>query len=246
MRKRKKVCLLIVEGVSDETAIAIPLDALFKDNPRIKVHVIHGDLTTQPGMAPDNIVRKLGNIVKNYLNVSHLNKTDICMVIQIVDTDGAFIPNSSIQQAPIDLDDNMLPRYEESCILARNVEKIIERNTKKQENLRRIYVLPTVCGGIPFKVYYFSCNLDHVIHGDANTVDSKKVNLADKFAEMYQEEPEKFREFLQEKFPVPCVQEYLPSWTFIEEGVHSLECWSNFSLALEEIEHQSEILNDEK
>lgn len=246
MSKRKKVCLLIVEGLSDETALATPLIALLKNNPMIQVPVVHGDITTKSGVASDNIARKLGDIVKNHLRMSHLNKSDICMVIQIVDTDGAFIPDSSVQQAPIDLDDNMLPRYEESCILVRNVEKIIERNIQKQSNLRRICVLPTVCGGIPFKVYYFSCNLDHVIHGDANTDGSKKVDFADQFAEMYQREPEQFREFLQEKFPIPCTQEYLPSWTFIEERVHSLECWSNFILAIEEIEQQSDILNTEK
>ena len=42
----KKIVLVIVEGPSDDTALGMLLDNYF-DPKTVKVHVVHGDITTQ-------------------------------------------------------------------------------------------------------------------------------------------------------------------------------------------------------
>ena len=88
-------------------------------------------------------------------------KKDILQVIHIVDTDGAFIPDSNIV-----LNNNAdSTLYYLDCIETNNVKKIIDRNNKK------ISIISKLCNTskiykIDYKIFYMSCNLDHVIHNE--------------------------------------------------------------------------------
>ena len=77
--------------------------------------------------------------------------------------DGAYIP-----------DDHILAEmtkknyYTNETIETCNHDIMIERNHQKQEILNKMVSLPKVWGSIPYSVYYFSCNLDDVLHNKAN------------------------------------------------------------------------------
>ena len=63
--------------------------------------------------------------------------------------------------------------YEDDGIYASDVDCVISRNRRKTGNLYRL----RSCGkawNIPYRVYYMSCNLDHVLY-DKEIVRMKKI-----------------------------------------------------------------------
>lgn len=68
---RRKVVLVIVEGVSEETALGIALSNVY-DKDAVYIHIMHGDITTRKGVNSKNIVSKIGNDVKTYAKHSIL------------------------------------------------------------------------------------------------------------------------------------------------------------------------------
>ena len=78
---RKKIVFIIVEGPSDEDALGVLLNRIY-DNKAVYVN-------------PNNIVSKIGSLVKSYAN-QKFKSTDFSQIIHITDTDGAFIPNDAV------------------------------------------------------------------------------------------------------------------------------------------------------
>ena len=79
--------------------------------------------------------------------------------------------------------------------------------------------------------YYFSLNLDHVLHGKTNLSEWEKIKCAEEFDLKYGDDPNGFRLFMKESsFPVG--DNYRGSWAFIKSGFHSLERHSNFGIEL--------------
>lgn len=84
-------------------------------------------------------------------------------------------------------------------------------------------------GSIPYSIYFFSCNLEHVLHGDANVKWEEKDKLASKFALKYRKNPEGFLLFIKDdEFAIK--KSYLDSWKYIEEGENSLKRYTNVNL----------------
>ena len=48
-KKTKKVVLFLVEGVSEETALGLPMKNYFETN-EVRFEVVHGDITTMDGV----------------------------------------------------------------------------------------------------------------------------------------------------------------------------------------------------
>ena len=110
-----------------------------------------------------------------------------------------------------------------------DIEKIVERNQKKL-GLVKLLRSKTEINKKPYKMFYFSRNQEHVLHNEARELTTSEKNaLADQFDDLYGDAPEAFLEFIKSKdFAVPG--DYAATWSFIEEGTHSLERWSNFHL----------------
>ena len=85
---RKKIVFVIVEGPSDEVALGVILNRLYKTS-TIYVHIVYGDITTDRGVTATNIRSKIGDVVKQYALDNHYKKTDFEEIIHIVDMDGA-------------------------------------------------------------------------------------------------------------------------------------------------------------
>ena len=82
---------------------------------------------------------------------------------------------------------------------------------------------------IPYKIYYMSCNLDHVLHDKPNATDEeKKANSLD-FTEMYYDDINAFIKFISESTFSQCT-DYKESWDYIKQDKHSLERNSNLGL----------------
>ena len=88
--------------------------------------------------------------------------------------DGAFVDDSVI------IEDETKDKfvYSLESVIVANRQVAIERNEHKRENLNTLSSRTSVMwNNIPYKIYYMSCNLDHVLHDKPNaTDDEKKAN----------------------------------------------------------------------
>lgn len=55
-------------------------------------------------------------------------------------------------------------------ILTKNIENIVERNNRKSSVIDKVYTLDKIYD-IDYCMYYFSCNLEHVLHNEENIND---------------------------------------------------------------------------
>ncbi len=224
---RKKIVFVIVEGASDETALGVALNQVF-DRDSVHVHIMHGDITTRTRVNPKNIVARVGDEVRTYAKSNHYTAKDFKQIIHIVDTDAVYIPDEKI------IEEKKCEKlsYQDDGIYADDVSKVILRNKQKNENLYRL----RSCGNIwkiPYRVYYMSCNMDHVLHNKRNSTDEEKEQDSYVFAKMYRNNVEKFLQFMcQSSFSING--DFKKSWEFIEEEMHSIQRYTNLSICLKE------------
>lgn len=227
MGKTKKVILFIVEGITDKTALGSVLDAILS-NEKIHFAITEGDITTKDDVNASNVIRRINEIVKFTQERYHFKASDLLEIVHLIDTDGAFIPNTAV----INNAEATHIQYTLQNIQTDDIEKIVERNQKKL-GLVKLLRSKTEINKKPYKMFYFSRNQEHVLHNEARELTTSEKNaLADQFDDLYGDAPEAFLEFIKSKdFAVPG--DYATTWSFIASGLHSLERWSNFHLYFE-------------
>lgn len=223
---RKKIVLVIVEGPSDDIALGMALSQVY-DKDFIYVHIMHGDITTRRGVNSQNIVAKIGNNVTDYAKSQHYKASDFKQIIHIVDTDGAYIPDDNIIEKESYLD----IQYESDGIYTNNKTGIVTRNQQKRDNLYRLRSCGTIWS-IPYRVYYMSCNLDHVLYDKQNSTDKDKENDAYVFAKKYKGKVEGLEEFIC-KSPFSVTGDYKGSWDYIEKDLNSVNRYTNLCICIE-------------
>lgn len=229
---RKKVVFVIVEGPSDDAALGVIMSRVFGKN-TVHVEIIHGDITSDRDISPNNIVSALGDIVKRYALSMHFNQSDFLRVIHIVDMDGAFVPDDSIIHDP----SAKKTLYHPTEIRTDRPEDISRRNREKQLKIERIARLDKVWRTIPYQVYYMSCNLDHVLYDSQNSTDAEKEDNAYLFSKRYKDDIGGFLTFISDS-NFSRTEGYRESWDFIKNDLHSLERWTNFGLCFKEIREE--------
>lgn len=117
--------------------------------------------------------------------------------------------------------------YTNNSILTNKVDQMKRRNSQKSAILNRLIALNTVWKIIPYSVYFFSCNIDHVLHNNPNLAENEKMAYAEQFEDQYHNCPERFVNFLR-RFAVQG--NYCETWAFIKLGEHSLQRFTNFQL----------------
>ncbi len=223
--KTKKVILFIVEGLTDENALNSVLKKIFEgENKDIRFHVVHGDMTSDRSVSGPTAKITVHNSIEIERKRYGLQKKDIIKVIHLVDTDGAFVPSYRIIHSTVES-----IQYFDDRIESAAPESIIERNIRKSKVLGLLHSTNAV-GSIPYYVYYFSRNLEHVLHNvSTNLTDDEKLNYADTFADKYSSDHEGFIAFISlSDFAVPG--EYKETWDFIIRDTNSLHRYCNFHL----------------
>ena len=224
MKKSKKIVLFIVEGITDETSLSLILSKLI-GNEVVHFHVINQDITSEFNSNPQNIIKRIDGEVRKYLYQNNgLKRTDIKEIIHIVDTDGAFINEKFILEEA----NCTKTFYTEEVIKTNKKDLIISRNKKKSGVLNKLYQTNHI-GKIPYKVYFFSCNLEHVLHDSQNTHRHNKSLFSYNFVDEYVGREEQFIDFLSSNF-FTVRGEYSDTWRFIKKDLNSLNRYCNFHL----------------
>lgn len=223
---RRKVVLMIVEGPSDQVALGSVLSKLF-DPKKILVKVLHGDITSAYENNPANIIGRVQTVIQSVARESKLKQSDFLKVIQITDTDGAFIPDENVvYDRKYDR-----PFYTTENILCMRQNDIIERNHRKQANLIRL-CQHRIIWKIPYEIYFMSSNLDHVLYNVMNSTDQEKEKHAYEFAMRYRKNPELFLKLINGEGMCP-EKHYVGSWKQIQEDCESLKRHTNPGLCFQ-------------
>lgn len=222
---KKKVVMILLEGPSDATALGTYFKNFFS-NDKVVTNILYTDITSQYGVYPRTIKAKIGRHINNELRRLKLNKSDLMSVIHVVDLDGAFIPDTTIKLDKTK--DTFI--YEDDGIHYKDVNAVVNRNTQKKQNIETLYKNTSgICGGVMYHIYYMSCNLEHVLHNCRQVATADKEGLAYEFRARYNEDLPGFLKYMKESEFSVC-SNYLESWEFITEGLHSLQRYSNLGL----------------
>lgn len=170
------------------------LTKLFEQsNKEIQVEVVHGDITSEKSSSPANIVRKVTEIIKDYLQKYSLRKSDIAEIIQITDADGAFIPPESVVEDP----NCRKSKYSLTEIKTSNPNGIRARNANKSKILQKLRQTKYIYTSIPYRIVYMSCNLDHVLFDALNCSDEDKEKNSFSFNKLYEDDLPGFWKFIE-------------------------------------------------
>jgi len=225
--RTKKVILFIVEGISDKISLGGIVDRIIKDNDdEVRFLVTNGDITSDSSTTVQNAINKVGNHISRFRKETFLKKSDILRIVHMVDTDGAYIARKYI----VKKEAGHL-KYTTEHIYAKNVRFVYERNQKKRDIMNRLSCYQEI-SGIKYSIYYFSCNLEHVLHDELDMHDKYKLDKAEEFAERFYGKEYEFIDFISDpEFAVPG--DYRQTWEFIKWGRHSLNRYCNFHLFFE-------------
>lgn len=220
-----------MEGPTDEDALAAKFTKLVAEH-GIEFDVLHTDITADEGMTAKYIEKKIKEEIGKYLRKNpFLKAKDILKIIQIIDTDGAFIAPPLVKQS-----ENGKTEYFDTYISAKNKDRLVRRNISKRGIVYSLYNC-NIVAGYPYEIYYFSRNMEHVLHDKAEGLkNEEKEDLAFEIADQYHEESEKFLQFLyDDAFHVPGT--YKETWEFIMKEDHSLKRYCNVAVFFEQLGH---------
>lgn len=223
---RKKIVFVIVEGPSDRGALGVLLNRIYSRE-EVYVQVMHCDITTELNVNVGNVVAKIGDVVKKYAE-RKFKSGDFSRIIHITDMDGAFIPDDAVVEDVA----AVKPLYSVTEIRTQRKSWIENRNQRKRECLNRLSSASRIWG-VPYQIYYMSCNLDHALYGKLNSTDDEKEADAFAFAKKYRDDISGFMKFISES-DFSVAGGYPQSWQYIREGLHSLERHTNFGLCFQD------------
>lgn len=225
---RKKVLLFIVEGISDRESLELILTELAHADSEIIFQVVGGDITSNRNVDKGNIQSRLTKIIEDG-GKRKFRPDDYQEIIHLVDMDGAFISEENIYK------DSRKSRfvYKNNGIYAKYIESVIERNTKKKEIINLLINTNKVYKSVPYRMFYFSCNLEHVLYNEIQVPDRSKMKYAEAFQDKYIDDLEGFIDLIcNSSFTVE--KDYKPSWDFIRNNNNSIKRFTNFNIFLNE------------
>ena len=252
-RPKRKVVLFLVEGQSEINALKPVISALYDSiDPEIEVFFPtivedggdkRGDITSKNGISPrviEGCIYKL--FFANFFDVEKLFPKDVTEVIQLVDLDGAYIPDEQVVygENPNGVDK---PYYGDNQILTTDVDNMLLRNTRKRENLDYLSSLSelSIKSKRPkYSVFFFSSNLDHFLYGDANLSMREKTSKSDEYAARYELDPEGFVSAIKATPGALLDMNYEQSWQFIKEENNSIKRYSNINILLDRLLNEAE------
>lgn len=256
-RPKRRIVLVLVEGKSDREALQIAISELF-DRIDSSIEVFFpiirdededkgGDITTtyyvdkrhkKKWIRPDNIEDAIYTLfLEDFFDKEKIMPKDITEIIQLVDTDGAYIPDDHIFQ-----DDSLTkdesPKYFDTridCISKENIEKRNEQKRKNLDYLSSCSQIKVKQKTVPYSIYYFSCNLDHFLHHAPNLEDRMKRELADIFSRKYIGKADEFAQYIIDDPAAINDKTYAESWDYIKEYLNSLQRHTNINILFKKL-----------
>lgn len=219
----KKIILFLVEGSTDSTSLGLVMSRLL-ETADVRFYVLGGDLCYRYRINEENAARSVMRPVNGFLQRYRLKKTDILRIVHIIDTDGAFIPPERVIRGGTEN-----AHYKETCIETLSVDSLRSRNELKTAAASALSRLSHV-DKIPYAFYYFSRNIEHVLHGRADSLSSREKRIcSENFENRYADHPEDFVTFMKSR-EVAVRGSYHKTWEYILRGTNSLKRGSNFGL----------------
>lgn len=223
----KRVIAFIVEGASEEAALGSIMKEYFTSD-EVRFVVMHGDITLKDYISVDSILKKINDQIDEIKRKYRYKTKDFEKIIHITDTDGVFIDDKKVE-----FGEEKEIHYFEDHVETQKVEATLERNHRKADILYKLRKSGKV-GGILYKIYFNSCNLEHVLFNELKNFSAgEKAEMSDDFAEEYEGKAESFIQFL-ENSQVTVPGTYQKTWDFIEKETNSLKRYSNMGLIFRE------------
>lgn len=222
-----------MEGETDETSLGNIFKEIFRDK-EIRFFAINGDITSDSSTNIQNIKEKITEKIDEFIDKFHINHSDIIKVIHLIDTDGVFVSPDYVKE---DINVENITYFDQE-IITKNKRYIVERNKNKSKILKLLFPLKSIYKkkgkSLKYRLYYFSRNLEHVLHNKENCTRKEKNDLSDDFSEKYLGNEKEFIDFISENtFTVN--ENYNDSWKFIEKDNNSLKRFCNLHLVFKEI-----------
>lgn len=212
-----------MEGATDRQRFSI-LQKLF-DESELVIVPFQTDVLTNKSYADRYKLH-----VKEALNKDKLyNIDDFDEIVQIIDTDGCFLPDNLIQ-----VDHSVTSiKYTTTSIICENPGPLKQQRENKRNNISAILKNGKI------KLYYVSTNAEHAFDGIQNPPNRKKPDLALKMYAKYSKHLGALIEKLKEISP--DAETFEESWKFIMKDNNSLLAYSNIIFwLLENAEYMKE------
>lgn len=257
-RPKRKIVLFLVEGKSDREALRLAVSELYDhidENIEVFFPIIRedeeekgGDITSRIGVHPRNIEDNIyKSFLRDFFDEKKILPKDIYEIIQVVDTDGAYVPDDCVFEG--DNPDGLnKPYYNNNKIICQNVDYIRRRNEHKRENLDYLSSLTKLKvkqKSPKYSIYFFSCNLDHFIHHSANLDHQQKYYMARDYALQFLGDPYAFTNAIANDPDSSKGMNYAESWNYIKEGLHSLQRKTNIDILFKRLISESVLLDEE-
>lgn len=219
---KKSVVIIIVEGISEEISLENSMREHFRGN-NIKFHVVESDITSDKYSTPKNIRNRISTIVKSVMDKNYYLKTDIERIVHIADIDGAYIDSSLITETStkgyLYFDTHMEVINKELC----------ERRNESKSSILDLLSMTDELTKIPYTIYYFCINLDHVLYNKTNLSNKEKIKCANSFQMNFYDKYDEFVKFINS--PEFSAQNgYKQSWEELKDGANSLKRKTNINL----------------
>lgn len=222
-----KAVVFIVEGATDKKALENIFKKIYRHK-EIHFEFTHGDLTSDEDNNIGNVDTKIYEHVDRYRKDKKLNKSDICQIIHIFDTDGTYIDDSYIIEG-----ETKEFFYTTENISCKDVEKVKQRNKHKSELMNHLLTCGDI-NGIPYQCFYLSSNLDHALYNKLNLDDEAKTAYANAFYEKFLGREKLFIDFLNIEVVNGVPESFPASWRYIKDDLHSLERHTNLNIYFKE------------
>lgn len=265
-KQREKNIVVLIEGPSERTVFGIALPELYESiGEDYNIHFallyedceeVRGDITAKYGVTPATIEGLISKLyIGRVLAEKKFYARDITEIIHIIDLDGAYIPDENIVQGE---NPNHVDRlfYTENSIINPSAHDIADRNARKRANIDALLSLPkgkikvwhnpenpkSKQSSVPYSLYYFSSNMDHFIHNDANLPQGRdKFQLAEVFRNGFIDNISGYVSFFTDDPASAGEMSYEESWAFIREpGPNSLARHTNIDLLFKRLQRMAD------
>jgi hypothetical protein len=235
--KKRKVLFVIVEGESDSQLFYEVLQQKYTSE-LVVIKAYRGDIFTDPEQQNVEIRERIRQFFIS--RMGELKLKDFLGILHFSDTDGAFINVNKVQVEPSQ-DSDLLYKIDGIFVNSEEQQqKIHTRNKIKKDNTQVVRFIDNITYNrvkIPYRLFYLSQHLEHVVFDELNVPLNQKQGKIITYLRGVQ--TESIHVLLKSHLP-PIAEDtenaHVDSWKFIFQEDHSLQRFTNAILMFEFID----------